>query len=337
MAIPYMARHPDRCAALWDSPSDGGIAVARATNQGIGGELREARAKQEAKMTGLAHSTRDLEPSDRGEVSSDTEPMPAPAKVRRAARRRSALGGWRGIGLLICGVAGCLAIAWYIVGSPGETGSKADWVFAAVVFCAVLVSMWQTASIQRQANQILAVAEERSARELAQMQILHRAEMEARRELARIERIHLLNQLQKQAMIDVSRVIGAHTRMLATLWNQGATILRIEDRGEREHAMAPIFEQISQTVNDFSVELANAQLLVDDDRLLHALSRVNEAVVMAIRVAEDVHVAVVEGRALQPDPIPPVQRMMHTRAAEARRLAWDLVRTTLNDSGSQSN
>jgi len=54
---------------------------------------------------------------------------------------------------------------------------------------------------------------------------------------------------------------------------------------------------------------------------------------MAIRVAEDVHDAVAEGRAPQPNPIAPIQRLMHTRAAEARRLAWDLLRTGLDDAG----
>jgi flagellar motor switch/type III secretory pathway protein FliN len=193
-------------------------------------------------------------------------------------------------------------------------------------------------------HQQLAAAEERSARELAQTQALHRAEMEAQqklhraemeaqRELARVERIHLLKQLQKQAMIEVSRAVGAHTQMLATLWNQGASILRIEDRDEREEAMNPIFEQISQVVNDFSVELGNAHLFIEDDRLHHTLNQVNDAALMAIRVAEEVHHAVVEGRAPQPNPIPPVQRLMHARASEARRLAWDLLRTGLDDSG----
>ncbi len=50
---------------------------------------------------------------------------------------------------------------------------------------------------------------------------------------------------QKQAMIEVSRGVNAHTQMLATLWNQGASILRIEDHAERERAMNPIFERIS--------------------------------------------------------------------------------------------
>jgi hypothetical protein len=64
-------------------------------------------------------------------------------------------------------------------------------------------------------------------------QRMHHAEMETQRELARIERGHLTNQLQKQAVIEVSRAVNVHTQMLATLWNRGAGILRIEDRDER--------------------------------------------------------------------------------------------------------
>jgi hypothetical protein len=162
-------------------------------------------------------------------------------------------------------------------------------------------------------------------------QRMHHAEMETQRELARIERNHLTNQLQKQAVIEVSRAVNAHTQMLATLWNQGAGILRIEDRDERDRAMNPIFDQIGQAVKDFSVEVTNAHLLVQDDRVHRALDQVNEAALMAIRVAEDLYAAVVEGQASQPNPIPAVQQLMHTRAAEARRLAWDLVRTGLDD------
>jgi hypothetical protein len=300
-------------------------------------------------VTELAQSTRAAESTRRGDASGSADPQPVPV-----GRRPSERGSFRGIGWLACGLAGGVAIAWFIVLSPGEPGSKAEWFFGAVVFVVVMVTMWQTLSIQRQAKQDvaeaaerlrkeLAAAEERSARELAQAQTLHRAEMEAQqklhcaemeaqRELARVERLHLLEQLQKQAMIEVSRAVSAHTQMLATLWNQGASILRKEDRDEREKAMNPIFEQISQVVNDFSVELDNAHLVVEDDRLHHALNRVNEAALMAIRVAEDVHVAVVEGRELQSNPLPAVQRLMHGRAAEARRLAWDLLRTGLDDS-----
>lgn len=304
-------------------------------------------------MTGLAQSRRASEPSDRREVSDATEPIRLTVPTRRASRSPTPFGGWRGISWLTGGVAGSLAIVWFIVLSPGEIGSKAEWFFGAVVFAVVMVSMWQTVTILHHAKQNaaeaaerlqkeIAAAEERSARELALTRELHRAEMEAQqklhraeseaqRERARIERGHLLNQLQKQAMIEVSRAVSTHTQMLATLWDQGAGMLRIKDRDQREAAMNPIFEQIGQVVNEFSVELANAHLLIEDDRLHRALDRVNEAALMAVSVAEDVHLAVVDGRDPQPNPIPPVQQLMHKRAAEARSLAWDLLRTGLDD------
>jgi hypothetical protein len=95
--------------------------------------------------------------------------------------------------------------------------------------------------------------------------------------------------------------------------------------------MNPIFERINQVVNEFSVEIGNAHLLIEDDRVHRALDRINEAVLMGIRVAEDVHDAVVEGNAPHPNPIPPVQRLMQSRAAEARHLAWALLRAGLDD------
>jgi hypothetical protein len=309
--------------------------------------------EREFKMTGLAESTRAAEDSERGEVSTSAELMPATAQVSHRPGWFVAIEGWRGIGLFACGVAGALAVGWFIFLSRGEIGAKADWFFGAVVFCVVMVTMWQTVAIQRRANQDaaeaaerlrveLAAADERSARELALIQSLHRVEMEAKeklyraeveaqRELARVERINLVNQLQKQALIEVSRTVNGHTQMLATLWNQAASILTIEDRNERELAMNPIFERISQVVNEFSVEVSNAHLLVDDDRLHRALSRVNEAVLMGIRVAEDVHDAVVDGSAPQANPVPSVQRLMQSRAAEARHLAWVLLRSGLDE------
>jgi hypothetical protein len=227
--------------------------------------------------------------------------------------------------------------------------------------------MWQTVNVQRQANRLaadaagrlrdemsaaaarsaaeLAAAEGRLARELAQTRKLHeaelesqrtthRAELEAQRKQASLERNHLVSQLQKQAVVEVSRAVSLHTQMLATLWNRGAGILGSADRDEREQAMLPIFEQIGQVVNDFSVELANAQQVVDDVRLSQALEGVNDAVLMGIRVAQDVCGDIVEGRATEPNPIPSAQRLMAGKAAEARRLAWDLLRTSLDETRS---
>lgn len=298
-------------------------------------------------MTDLVQSIRAAEDSERGEVAPKLEPPAAPVRGESSSFR------WQTIGLFACGALGSLAIVWFIVFSRGELGSKAEWFFGAAVFCVVMVSMWQTLNIQRQANQRaadaverlrteLVAAEERAAREVAMAQALHRVEMEARerafraeveaqRELARVERGHLINQLQKQAMVEVSRAVNGHTQMLATLWNEGARILRIEDRDEREQAMNPIFEQISRVVNDFAVEVSNANVLLEDDRLNRALNQVNEAALMAIRVAQDVHDAVVEGRTPKPDSMRTVQRLMQTRAAEARRLAWELLRHGLDD------
>ena len=325
-------------------------------------------------MTGVVESTTADDQSERGEERETTDPRTEPAFADGAdGGWFAAIDGWRGIGWLSCGAAGGLAIAWFILLAPGETGSKSDWFFGAAVLCAVLVVMWQTANAQRQANAKAAAAgdrlrrelaaaekrmareramaeerwererasaEERSSREMALTQKLHtaelenertahRAELDAQRQHAALERTHLLNQLQKQAVIEVSRAVSLHTQMLATLWNRGAGILTSKDRDEREQAMLPIFEQIGQVVNDFSVELANAHQIVDDTRLNQALEGVNEAVLMGIQVAQDVCDDIVEGRATEPNPIPAVQRLMYEKAAEARRLAWDLLRTGL--------
>jgi hypothetical protein len=306
----------------------------------------------EVEMTGLAESTRGAEDSERVEVRTPSELMAVTVPVRQGPRWFAAIEGWRGIGWFAPGVAGSVAIVWFIFVSRGEIGSKADWFFGAVVFCVVVVTMWQTLNIQRQANQDAAHAEERhrtelaaeehAARELALIRTLHRveieakekshrAELEAQRELARVERLHLVNQLQKQALTEVSRTVNGHTQLLATLWKHAASILSMDDLDERELAMNPIFEQISQVVNEFSVEVSNAHLLIEDDRLHRALDRVNEAVLMGIRVAEDVHDAVVQRSAPQLNPAPPVQRLMQSRAAEARQLAWSLLRAGLDE------
>ncbi|MBU9763886.1 hypothetical protein FR943_08530 [Mycobacterium sp. TNTM28] len=291
-------------------------------------------------------------------LTDTTEPIPVAGNDRKPAARVTPADARAGIGWLVCGGVGSLVIGGYLLFGPGAAGTKAEWFFGGVVFVVVMVTMWLTLTIQRQARydiaqaderlrRELAAADERSALELALTQKWHRAELEsqqklhhaelvAQQALARIERNNLLEQLQKQAMIEVSRAVGAHTRMLATLWTEAATQLRNPDRDERETAMNAIFEQISQVVNDVSVELDNAHLLSQDDRLQEALNRVNDAVLMAIQVAEELHVDVVEGHTPDSNPIPAVQRLLHERATAARRLAWSLLRTGLEDTTSGS-
>jgi hypothetical protein len=313
-------------------------------------------------MTGVVESATADNQSEHVEIGARP---PAAGRVVEQPTVFAAIGGWRGVGWLACGVVAGLAIAWFILLAPGQAGPKSEWFFGAVVLGAVLALMWLTVTDRRHADRRaaetvdrlreemaadraraaadLAAVEDRLARELAHaaklheaelqnQRTIHRAEMDAARSQASIERTHLRNQLQKQAVIEVSRAVGVHTQMLATLWNRGAAILDgSAGRDEREQAMRPIFEQIGQVVKDFSVDLASAHEVVDDDRLSGALAGVNEAVLMGIEVAREVCDSVVEGVAPQPSSIASVQRVMQERAAQARRLAWDLVRTGLED------
>lgn len=302
-------------------------------------------------MTGLAQRPSAAELPSAGSdylPTSQTAEADSGVPARTAAREV-----WRVVGWVAGGVAGSAAIVWFVVFAPGESGSKAQWFFGAAVLVAALASIWHTHGIVRQARSDaaetaqrlrdeLAGAQERSARELALSRSIHEAEMDAQRqlaraelaaqvELARVERVHLLAQQQKLAMVGVSRAVNANTQALAALWNQAANALALEDRAAREHAMHPLFEQIAQVVSEFSVELANAQLLVDDDRVHRALDSVNEAVLMAMHVAEDLHLAVVDGCEPEPKPIATAQRLMNEKSAQARHLAWSLLRAGLDD------
>jgi hypothetical protein len=318
-------------------------------------------------LTELAQRTADAE------LAEDDEDLDEPSGNEHEPDRARSSGFattqvHKGLAWAAGAAAVALVIAWMVMLSPGETGSRAQWFFGAAVFAMVLVTLWQAQTIQRHAARYaaeaadrlraeLAAGEVRAARQLALIRSLHesemeaqrelaraeleahrnvaRAEMDAQRDLARVERGHLLAQQQKLAVTDLSRAVSAHTHMLATLWNDSARILTMADREARENAMQPIFEQIGQVVNDFSVELANAQMLIADDRLHRALLGVNDAVLAAMRVAEDVHVCVVEGQAPEPNPVPSAQRLLYERAAEARHLAWELLRTGLEDNAAE--
>ncbi|HEX2212750.1 MAG TPA: hypothetical protein VHH12_04695 [Mycobacterium sp.] len=321
-------------------------------------------------MTELAQRASDAELTSADEDSADQPPPSNETGTGRgSASRFAAAQRHRGIVLASCAVVAALVIAWMVILSPGDTGSRADRFFGAAVFAVVLMTLWQTQTIQRSAARAaaeaaerlraeLAAAEMRAARQVALVRSLHesemeaqrelaraemeahrnlaRAELEAQRDLARVERGHLLAQQQRLAMTEVSRAVSAQTHMLATLWDDGARILGLPDRAARETAMRPIFEQIGHVVKDFSVELANAQLLIADDRLQRALLRVNEAVLTAMQVAEDVHVGIVDGQAPEPNPVPEAQRLLYERAAEARHLAWQLLRTELEGAAAQT-
>lgn len=288
-----------------------------------------------------------------------------PERHDRPSRRITAGQAQKGSVWVLAAGLTVLVIALIVMLSPGETGSRADWFFGSAVFALGLVTVWQTQSIHRRAahdaaeaadrlRAELAAAEMRSARQLALLRSLHetereaqrelaradleahrnvaRAELEAQRELARVERAHLLAQQQRLATTEVSRAVHAQTLALAMLWDEGARVLGMADRAAREQAMRPVFERIGRAVRDFSVEFAHAKSLTADNRLHDVLLDVNEAVLAAMRVAEDVHVTVVDGDTPDAGAVQSAQRVLHDRAAEARHLAWQLLRTGLADS-----
>jgi hypothetical protein len=267
-------------------------------------------------------------------VHDATEPIPDAIRARRDGGWFAAIDGWRGVGRLACGAAGALAIAWFILLSPGETGSKADWFFGAVVFVVAVVAVWQTVNVQRQADRRvaeaaerlrieLAAAEKRSARELELTQRLHEAHWNSARLRWRADsspprgdgRRATAGSSRPQPPGQPAAEAGRHGgvaggrrkhQMLATLWNRGASILHSGDREEREQSMLPIFEQIGQVVNDFSSNLPTPTRSSRTSVLNQALEGVNEAVLMAIRVAQEVCDDVVAGRAPETNPIPQV-------------------------------
>lgn len=304
-------------------------------------------------MTGPAESTGAAEPAEPGGASGST-PSAQPSERRtRGPGRFFGGSSRRRIGWLACGVAVGLVIFWFVALSHWAVGSKAEWFFGAAAFAAVAVALSQSTKIQRQANhdareaaerlrRELCAAEARSASERAHARELHRVELDAQRklhrieldaqkELARIQRAHLLELQQRQAVAAVSRAVGAHTQMLATLWNQHAKILGIADRAGREQAIDVIMEQLGRVVQDVSAELGNAHMLIEDERLHEALDRVNAAAMKAVVVAEDVRVAVVDGHEPDSNPIPRVQDIMHQSSAQARGLAAELLQTGLDD------
>ncbi|MGO9103845.1 MAG: hypothetical protein ACLP9Y_32115 [Mycobacterium sp.] len=133
--------------------------------------------------------------ADSAEAGNSTGP---PEPTRRGP------GAW-GIAAIVCGaVAVALLIAALIL-VHWDVGSKAEWCAGTGAFAAVIVALWQTISIQRQAKDDakeaqkrlrheLAAAEQRSARELENARELHRVELEHQREVARVQRVHLCEQ-----------------------------------------------------------------------------------------------------------------------------------------------
>ncbi len=232
--------------------------------------------------------------------------------------------------------AGLLIAALWIV--SWDISAKAAWFSGVGTLLAVVVALWQSLIIRRQAKdeakeaqqrlrQELAAAEQRSARELDNARELHLVELDHQREQARIQRVHLREQEFKLALIRVSRAINAYTHELATLTEQGRRVLKTESE-EREDALLAISEKLGTLVTDVSLEISGAHMFTRNQDLHGALDKVNAAMMagpqaeMAFR-----HAVISLGRMPKPNPIPFAQATMQEAIGNARRMAGEVLDT----------
>lgn len=228
-------------------------------------------------------------------------------------------------------------------------GTVPDALAAFGTLCAVIVALWQSTVVRRQTqaegidaakrlqNELaaanertgreVAAAEERSRRELEAAEARHRAEIENQQQLARIQRVHLSEQQQKQALIEISRAVNAHTHMLATLWVEGAKILKLEERADRQLAFHTVSEQLGRCVHNSALEIENARMLVEDERLIEAIEGIRDATEKAVFVGDLVRISVTEGTPPPASLIPDAQALLQQASAQARELAVEILRT----------
>lgn len=73
-----------------------------------------------------------------------------------------------------------------------------------------------------------------------------------------MERVHLLESDVKRAMVEVSRAANAYTHLMAKLWDDGARLLKVTDRSQREQGLSIIFEQLGRAASDLAEEIGQA-------------------------------------------------------------------------------
>lgn len=181
--------------------------------------------------------------------------------------------------------------------------------FAAVgTLLAVVVALWQSTVIRRQAerdatqaadrftkeldaarelhDEEMAAAKDRHDAELEAQRVLHAeqmqaadarhaAELEAQREIALTQRRYQREQEFKLALNRISRAASAYTYELATLIEETPRIVALSSRQERVDALRPISKKLGALVHDLGNEIQGAHLLTDNDHLHDALDRIN--------------------------------------------------------------
>lgn len=226
-------------------------------------------------------------------------------------------------------------------GQYAETnwGNVAEAFGAAGTLLAVVVALWQSLVIRRQAAREATEAAARFERELTSARELHAAEMkaaddrhqaelEAQRELARVQRLHLREQEFKLALIRVSRAANAFTHELATLIEQGRRVVKMQSRQEREDALLPISERLDLLAQDVALEINGAHMLTINDQLHEALDNVNVTVLEGPQVEMAFRDAIINaGQTPNPGPVIRLMARVQGVLGDTRRLAGRLLVT----------
>ncbi|MUM16250.1 hypothetical protein BI330_07720 [Mycobacterium sp. CBMA 623] len=220
-----------------------------------------------------------------------------------------------------------------------DWGSVSDAFAAGGTIFAVVVALWQSVIVRRQAKdeaneaadrfkQELVAAEDRHKTELSAQRELAKTQVDAQVELARIQRVHLREQEFKRSLIRVSRAGSTYTHELATLIEEGRRAAELPDRRAREDALRPLSKQLGMLAQTFVLEISGAHMLTQDYTLHEALNAVNlvalggPSVEMAFR-----NPIINEGRMPEPTQLFQVMNAVHTALNHARQLAADRLHT----------
>lgn len=221
-----------------------------------------------------------------------------------------------------------------------EWGSVSDAFAACGTILAVIVALRQAAAARKQAaedgkdaaarlERELAAAEQRHRDQLREQRAVAAIEVENQVQLARVQRLHIREQDFKNALIRITRAAGAYTHELATLLELGKKLAKLQGGRRRTDDLHDVSKQLGRYVQDFSIEIAGAHMLTQDDEIHEALNRVNAALLLGPEAEIVFRNALAEPNNGVPQvtaaagPISMAMHEIQARLGEARQLAGD--------------
>jgi hypothetical protein len=231
-----------------------------------------------------------------------------------------------------------------------EWGSLGDAFAAAGTLLAVIVALWQSVVLRRQAKdeakgaadrfqaeidaanhrtiQEVEAAERRSQRELDAATKRHEAELATQREVARTQRIHLREQEFKVAVTRVARAAGAYTHELATLLSETQHIITKPTRQERDDEVRPIARRMNLAAHSLTIEISGAHMLTNNQQLHLALDPIVQAGMEATLAANEYQNTLIwTGQSPNSAPIYVAMEKVNRVIGDASRLAGELLVT----------